>query len=157
MDELPATAPSRKEVRSYYRGLPDSPNLVARSTATPWNDNAVYERLLDPVGKHAIVPLWNDSTGSLRCKILEAVENIDWNAIDILRCGSTDFKDRDLVRPVVLFVSVEPRCTTWLNGRAVSLRCRKVLREHGIHDVEVEVKESRITQCCSDDQDQTER
>ncbi|RKL51079.1 hypothetical protein BFJ72_g532 [Fusarium proliferatum] len=34
--------------------------------------------------------------------------------------------------------------------------CRQVLREHGIHDVEVEIKESRITQCCSNDQDQTE-
>ncbi|KAI1035283.1 hypothetical protein LB504_005997 [Fusarium proliferatum] len=156
MDELPATAPSRKEVRNYYRGLPDSPNLVARSTTTPWNDNGIYERLLDPVGKHAVVPLWNKSTGSLRCKILEAVENIDWNAIDILRCGSTDFKDRDLVRPVILFVSAEPKSTTWLNGRAVALRCREVLRDHGIHDVEVEMKESRITQCCSDDQDQTE-
>ncbi|KAF5967619.1 hypothetical protein FBULB1_11129 [Fusarium bulbicola] len=75
---------------------------------------------------------------------------------DILRCGSSHFKDRDLVRPVILFVSVEPESTPWLNGRAVALKCRDILREHGINDVEVEIKESRITQCCSSDQDQTE-
>ncbi|KAG5743102.1 hypothetical protein H9Q70_014185 [Fusarium xylarioides] len=97
-----------------------------------------------------------ERSGPLRQKILEAVQDIDWNAIDILRCGSADFNDRHLVRPVILFVSVEPESTTWLNGRAVALRCRDVLREHGINDVEVEIKESRITQCCSTDQDQTE-
>ncbi|KAF5640161.1 hypothetical protein F25303_7187 [Fusarium sp. NRRL 25303] len=142
MDELPAAAPIRKEACSYFRGLPDSPKLVARSTTTPWNDSGVYERLLDLVGKHVVVPLWNDFTGPLRCKILEAVEDIDWNAIDILRCGSTDFKDRHLVRPVILFVSVEPESTTWLNGRAVAFRCRQVLRENGIHNVEVDSEPS---------------
>ncbi|KAF5537902.1 hypothetical protein FPHYL_12674 [Fusarium phyllophilum] len=160
MDELLATPPSRKESRGYYSGLPGCPNLVVRSTTTPWNgpvyDTDVYERILDPVEKHAVVPLWNDSAGSLRCQILHAVEDIDWNAIDILRCGSTHFKDRHLVRPVILFVSIEPESTTWLNGRAVALKCRDVLREHGINDVEVEIKESRITQCCSSDEDQTE-
>ncbi|KAF5608529.1 hypothetical protein FPANT_453 [Fusarium pseudoanthophilum] len=160
MDELPAAPPSRTEIRGYYRGLPDSPNLVARSTTTPWNDQGydkgAYGRLLDPVEKHAVVPLWNDSTGPLRSKILEAVEDIDWNALDILRCGSTDVKDRRLVRPVILFVSVEPESTTWSDGRAVALRCRDVLREHSIDDIEVEIKESRITQCCSSDQVRTE-
>ncbi|KAF5706716.1 hypothetical protein FMUND_11452 [Fusarium mundagurra] len=160
MDELPAAPPSRKEFHSYYSGLPDCPNLVARSTTTPWNgpvyDWDAYDRILDPVEKHAVVPLWNDSTGPLRQKILEAVQDIDWNAIDILRCGSADFNDRHLVRPVILFVSVEPKSTTWLNGRAVALKCRDVLREHDINDVEVEIKESTITQCCSSDQDQTE-
>ncbi|KAF5678172.1 hypothetical protein FDENT_9056 [Fusarium denticulatum] len=105
MDELPAAPPSRKEFRSYSSGLPDCPNLVARSTTTPWS------------GPHAVVPIWNDSTGPLRQKILEAVQDIDWNAIDILRCGSADFNDRHLVRPVILFVSVGPESTTWLNGR----------------------------------------
>ncbi|KAG9501874.1 hypothetical protein J7337_007572 [Fusarium musae] len=149
MGELPATPPSRKEFRSYYSGLPDCPYLVARSTMTPWNgpvyDWDVYDRILDPVEKHAVVPLWNDSTGPMRRKILEAVQDIDWNAIDILRCGSADSNDRHLVRPVILFVSVKPESTTWLDGRAVTLKCRDVLQEHGINDVEVEIKESRIT------------
>ncbi|KAF5649146.1 uncharacterized protein FTJAE_1142 [Fusarium tjaetaba] len=160
MDELPATPPSRKEFFSYYHGLPDSPNLVARSATTPWNgpvnDWDDCGRIFDPVEKHAVVPLWNDSTGPVRRKILEAVQDIDWNAIDILRFGSADFKDRHLVRPVILVVSVEPDSTTWLDGRAVALKCRDILREHGINDVEVEIKESKITQCCSSDQDQTE-
>ncbi|KAF5610120.1 uncharacterized protein FSUBG_3352 [Fusarium subglutinans] len=160
MDELLATPPSREESRSYYRGLPGIPRLVARSTTTPWDgpfsEFDEYGRILDPVEKHAVVTLWNDSTGPLRHEILEAVADIDWNAIDILRCSSTHFKDRDLVRPVILFVSVEPKSTTWLNGRAVALKCRDILREHGINDVEVEIKESRITQCCSSDQDQIE-
>ncbi|KAF5637951.1 hypothetical protein F52700_4654 [Fusarium sp. NRRL 52700] len=160
MNEVPAAPPSRKESCVYYRGLPGGPNLVARFTTTPWDgpvsDFDEYGRILDPVEKHAVVPLWNDSTGPLRCNILEAVADIDWNAIDILRCSSTHYKDRHLVRPVILFVSVEPESTAWSNGRAVALKCREILREHGIKDVDVEIKESRITQCCSSDQDQTE-
>ncbi|KAF5976533.1 hypothetical protein FCOIX_7038 [Fusarium coicis] len=75
-----------------------------------------------------------DSTGPMRRKILEAVQNMDWNAIDLLHCGSANFNDR----------------------RAVSRKYRDVLQEHGTNGVEVEIKESRITQCCSSDQDQTE-
>lgn len=60
MDELPATPLSRKEFCSYYRGLPDCPHLVARSTTTPWNDPVydwdIFDRILDPVEKHAVVP-----------------------------------------------------------------------------------------------------
>ncbi|KAF5260611.1 hypothetical protein FOXYS1_8730 [Fusarium oxysporum] len=92
----------------------------------------------------------------LRRKIREAVKGVDWNAIDIFRCGSTSLGHCNLVRPVIPFVSVEPGSITWMSGRAVALKYRDVLREHGIHDVEVEIKESRITQCCSSDQDQTE-
>ncbi|KAF4945065.1 hypothetical protein FGADI_12221 [Fusarium gaditjirri] len=160
MTEPPAVPPSRKESRGYYSGLPDSPDLVARSTTTPWKgpvyESDVYQRILDPVGKHAVVSLWNESTGPVRHKILEAVGDIGWNAIDILRCGSADPDERHFVRPVILFVSVEPGSTTWLKGRAVALKCRDTLREHGINDVEVEIKVSRITPCCSNDQDQTE-
>ncbi|KAH7217288.1 hypothetical protein BKA60DRAFT_648476 [Fusarium oxysporum] len=138
MAEPPAVPPSRKESCAYYTGLLDCPTLVGRSTIV--YDNEVYEKLLDPVEKHAVVPLWNDSAGPLRRKIREVVKGVDWNAIDIFRCGSTSLGHCHL-----------------MSGRAVALKYRDVLREHGIHDVEVEIKESRITQCCSSDQDQTER
>ncbi|EXL74724.1 hypothetical protein FOPG_10180 [Fusarium oxysporum f. sp. conglutinans race 2 54008] len=138
MAEPPTVPPSGKESCGYYIGLSDCPTLVGRSIT------------------HAAVPLWNDSAGPLRRKILEAVKGVDWNAIDIFRCGSTSLGHCHLVRPVIPFVSVEPGSITWMSGRAVALKYRDVLREHGIHDVEVEIKESRITQCCSSDQDQTE-
>ncbi|KAL5593647.1 hypothetical protein FOBRF1_012749 [Fusarium oxysporum] len=154
MAEPPTVPPGRKESCGYYTGLPDCPTLVGRSTTV--YDNEVYEKLLDPVEKHAVVPPWNDSAGPLRRKILEAVKGVDWNAIDILRCGSTSLGHCHLVRPVIPFVSVERGSITWMNGRAVALKCRHVLREYGIHDVKVEIKESRITPCCSSDQDQTE-
>ncbi|KAF9783599.1 hypothetical protein IL306_008893 [Fusarium sp. DS 682] len=161
MAEHPAVPPSIREFRAYYSGLPDGPNLVARSSTTPWKpcptDVDSFLKLLDPVEKHPVVPLWNDSAGPLRRKVLEAVKDIDWNAIDILRCGSSHEGDHYLVRPVILFVSVEPESTTWSHGRAVALKCRDILREHGINDVEVEIKESRITQCCSSDGDQAPR
>ncbi|KAI7771508.1 hypothetical protein LZL87_010948 [Fusarium oxysporum] len=104
MARPPAVPLSRKESRGYYTGLPDCPTLVERSTTV--YDNDVYEKLLDPVEKHAVVPLWNDSAGSLRRKILEAVKGVDWNAIDIFRCGYTSLGYCHLVRPVILFVSV---------------------------------------------------
>ncbi|KAH7466929.1 hypothetical protein FOMA001_g16224 [Fusarium oxysporum f. sp. matthiolae] len=143
MAEPPAVPPSRKEYCGYYTGLLDCPTLVGRSTIV--YDNEVYEKLLDPVEKHAVVPLWNDSAGPLRRKIREAVKGVDWNAIDIFRCGSTSLGHCHLVRPVIPFVSIEPGSITWMSGRAVALKYRDVLREHGIHGVEVEIKDDRST------------
>ncbi|KAM0084196.1 hypothetical protein ACKRZS_003546 [Fusarium odoratissimum] len=100
MAEPPTVPPGRKESCGYYTGLPDCPTLVGRSTTV--YDNEVYEKLLDPVEKHAVVPLWNDSAGPLRRKILEAVKGVDWNAIDILRCGSTSLGHCHLFDPSYL-------------------------------------------------------
>ncbi|RSL74978.1 hypothetical protein CEP51_011297 [Fusarium floridanum] len=149
--------PSEEEARGYYVGLPGKPRLVARSSSDmdPWTGPQTdlgwtLGKTLDPVGQHPIVALWNDSAGPLRRDILDALENIQWVAIDILRLGYQrvkDTMDESPINPVTVLVSVEPGSTTWSTGVEVVLRCRRILRQHGIQDVQVEMKESTISQC----------
>ncbi|EEU41586.1 uncharacterized protein NECHADRAFT_87804 [Fusarium vanettenii 77-13-4] len=148
--------PSDEEVRCYYVGLPGKPRLVARSSSDSWTGPQTdlgwtRGKTLDPVDpQHPIVALWNDSAGRLRQDFLEALDRIQWVAIDILRLGYQNVRgtlDETPLNPVTVLVSVAPNTTTWNVGVDVVLRCRDILRQHGIHDVEVEMKESKISQC----------
>ncbi|KAJ3459783.1 hypothetical protein MRS44_015856 [Fusarium solani] len=148
--------PSEEEVKCYYVGLPGKPRLVARSSSDPWTGPQTdlgwtRGKTLDPVDQqHPIVALWNDSAGPLRRDFLEALDRIQWLAIDILRLGYQNVRgtlDESPINPVTVLVSVVPSSTTWNAGVNVVLRCRGILRRHGIHDVEVEMKESTISQC----------
>ncbi|WAO96787.1 Hypothetical protein NCS54_01447200 [Fusarium falciforme] len=147
--------PSEEEVKCYYVGLPGKPKLVARSSSDPWTGPQIdfgwtRGKTLDPVGQHPIVAIWNNSAGPLRRDILEALKSTQWVAIDILRLGYQNVKgtlDESPINPVTVLVSVVPGSTTWDAGVNVVLRCRGILRRHGIHDVEVEMKESMISRC----------
>ncbi|RSL58731.1 hypothetical protein CEP54_007621 [Fusarium duplospermum] len=151
-------APSEEESQCYYFGLPGKPILVARSSSDmdPWtglqtDQGWTRRKTLDPVGQdHPIVAPWNDAAGPLRRDILEALESLQWVAIDILRIGYQSVRgtlDESPSNPVTVLVSVVPGSTSWIAGAAIVLRCREILRRHGIHDVEVEMKESIISKC----------
>ncbi|KAM0562154.1 hypothetical protein ACHAPJ_002599 [Fusarium lateritium] len=149
--------PTEEEAHSYYLGLSGGPRLVARSSIEPWTlleDEYTVSKTIDPVGKHPIVRLWNDSTGRLRQDILAAVASIDWTIIDILRVGFSrriHTIDEPVEKPITLLVSVQPDSTPWSLGIEVALRCREILRQHGIRDVEVELMESWLSASDSTD------
>ncbi|KAJ4268696.1 hypothetical protein NW762_002763 [Fusarium torreyae] len=143
--------PTDEETGSYYLGLSGSPRLVARSSIGPWTlleDEYTVSKTIDPVGNHPIVRLWNDSTGRLRHDILAAVASIEWTIMDILRVGFSrriHTTDEPVEKPITLLVSVQPDSTPWSLGIEVALRCREILRQYGIRDVEVELMESRLS------------
>ncbi|KAF4975335.1 hypothetical protein FZEAL_7868 [Fusarium zealandicum] len=144
------TAPSAEEQQWYYYGLPSQPKLVARSSTRPWKhefDWFPIGKVLDPVGQHVLVDMWNDSTHSntLRRDIFQALEAVQWTSIDILRIGyqrKSDFTGEEFTHPVTLFISVERGSTPWPQGYAVVKRCLEILQTRGITDVDVDVKES---------------
>ncbi|OHE92526.1 hypothetical protein CORC01_12175 [Colletotrichum orchidophilum] len=90
-------------------------------------------KVLKPVGTHPIADQWNNdgTKTSLRSDIITELgrEETDWDAIDILRIGYPEVDDF----PVVMFISV-PR----------------YLLAHGILDVHVEVKDSRLVRVVAD-------
>lgn len=102
---------------------------------------------LGPVGRHPIVDLWNDSAGSLRQTILEALESVPWVAIDILRIGYNGNRESEekFDQPITLLISVVPESTQWSQGHPVVMRCRTILQQHGIYDIHCEMKESRVS------------
>lgn len=151
LDDNIVDHPSQQEQEGYYYGLPSQPKLVARSNTDSWQfqqDQWPIGKVLDLVGKHKIVGLWNDSTGPLRRDILAAVASLNWTALDILRIGyqrDNEFTGQSFEHPVTLLISVEKDSTSWSVGYATVMRCHQLLLQYGIDDVHVEMKESSIT------------
>lgn len=150
-----APPPSTEERELYYFGLPSLPKLVARSSTHDWVNPQkpeftmftgtlnMYPKSLRPVGRHPLLhQLWNDASSSLRVQILELVSaTADWSAIDILRIGLNDEFH------ITLLISVKPDSMSWGRGHSLVLRCLAILVNHGIHDVQCEIRESVVTFC----------
>jgi hypothetical protein len=145
-------SPSNDEAIFYYAGLPSRPRLVARTGTIPWYPPTGPEayprrRELRTVGKHKLKDVWEDN---LAPKIHAALDlmKIKWTSTDVVRIK---YVDEDFV-PVVLWIGVIPGS---LDGKAgkegksqgfnVASRCREILVEHGITDVEVEIRQSIVT------------
>ncbi|KAH8649001.1 hypothetical protein BGZ61DRAFT_469636 [Ilyonectria robusta] len=147
-----AAPPSFEEQVSYYYGLPSRPKLVARSSTDPWVDKFDFAtqfpvgKLLNPVGRHPIVGLWN-TDGPLRRDIVLALDGVEWTVIDVLRLGYTrkmSTETEEPEHPVTLLISVKTDSTPWEQGHAVVMQCREILQQHGISDVHCEMKEAQV-------------
>jgi hypothetical protein len=135
-----------------YAGLPSNPTLVAATC--PHLMKLRSPQQFRHIGRHRIVDLWNekhDRPGpSIRARILEVVRNSNlvWHAIDLLRIGPNDrpceCDGREDGWPVTLFITVEPKSAKWEDAHAVAVQCRRMLRLHGIRDIECEVKEGEF-------------
>ncbi|KAM5347227.1 hypothetical protein ACJ41O_010232 [Fusarium nematophilum] len=51
--------------------------------------------------------------------------------------------------PVTFFISVKKGSTPWEQAHTTVTRCHKIIQDHGIHDVEVEMKESDVSRLVS--------
>ncbi|KAG4289692.1 hypothetical protein FPRO06_04514 [Fusarium proliferatum] len=148
----------RGQEKAINGNIPSHPKLVARSGIEdkPWS--ARYEggwtvqKTIDPIGNHAIVPLWNKADSDLRTGIIATLKDLNWTAINILRLGyarclnTLDGTDDMLPK---LLISVQPESTSLQSGYKATMQCRQVLREHGIKDVEVEMMEAWVSRCNS--------
>lgn len=136
-----------------YAGLPSTPTLVAATC--PHLMKLRAPQGFRHIGRHRIVDLWNEKhdlrpSPSIRARILEVVRNssLVWHAIDILRIGPNDrpceCDGRQDDWPVTLFITVEPKSAKWEDAHAVAVQCKRMLRLHGIRDIECEVKEGEF-------------
>jgi hypothetical protein len=135
--------PPEEEQIFYYHGLPSRPKLVARSSGFRWQrqfrDQHETRKVLKNVGDHPIVDQYNDNVIE---DIINALRDLPWNAIDVLRIGY-GFEDPTQY-PIILWVSVQPGSTTWDKGYQCAINCTAVLRKYNIPDVECEIKEAEI-------------
>ncbi|KAF7327803.1 hypothetical protein MKEN_00360100 [Mycena kentingensis (nom. inval.)] len=138
-----SSTPSTVERRCYYVGLPSQPQLVARTSTTPWIEPwgphpTVPPKVLRPVGPHPLDKIWEDTLAAAIVKYLSA--QVDWTSVDPARIG---YEDSD-VFPVILWVGVRPGSVSPEKGLEVVHGCKDILAEHGIHDVDVEMRESAV-------------
>ncbi|KAI0042261.1 hypothetical protein FA95DRAFT_1610323 [Auriscalpium vulgare] len=138
--------PSEMEAKFYYAGLPSAPVLVARSSTTPWkiptsveeyHENAKDVRHGVIQGHSAVKEVWD--TG-LRLKIIAALESmkVKLTTLDIVRIGKTE----EYRPPIILWIGVTPASLSGSDGVVVALKCRELLVESNVTDVDVEIRES---------------
>jgi hypothetical protein len=66
---------------------------------------------------------------------------VKWTNIDVVRIGNID----ESFAPVILWIGVIPASLSGNDGVATASRCRKLLVEHNITDIDVEMCESVVT------------
>ena len=65
---------------------------------------------------------------------------MEWTSIDIVRIGPA----KEYYRPVILWVGVTPGSLSHDDGLVVASKCKALLEEHDITDVDVEIRESVV-------------
>ena len=137
--------PSSKEARFYYAGLPSSPVLVARTGTTRWKAPTgpeAYRKLKDlrVVGNHALKEVWEDNLALKLHALLDSME-VKWTSTDVVRIGNVG----ESSAPVILWIGVMPASLSGHDGIVVAFKCRELLVEYDIADVDVEIRESVVT------------
>jgi len=133
------------EAKHYYHGLPSKPRLIARTGAPwypPWGPEA-YLRVkeLRIPRKHELLDLWEDNLALKVHDILDQNE-VNWSSTDIVRIAYVDDPDGNLI----LWIGVRPRPNplSFDVGIDVALQCKRLLLDHRLADVDVELRESDI-------------
>ncbi|KAF9052343.1 hypothetical protein BDZ89DRAFT_939434, partial [Hymenopellis radicata] len=118
------------------------PRLVAR-TGTPWQQPTDPDALkeLRPVGNHAITEVWGGKLGSETHALLESMQ-VEWTSIDLVRIKLGDGPSSSA--PVIVWVGVTPGSLSGDRGVIVAYNCRRLLEQHNILDVDVEIRESVV-------------
>ena len=137
--------PSEMESKFYYAGLPSSPTLVARisTTDTPWEaptgpEAYTRRKELSGVGNHPIRDAWEEGGLGVKVYTLLDAMNVKWSSIDIVRIGYSE----ESFAPVVLWIGVNPASLSGVDGVVVVHKCREILEENCINDVDVEIRET---------------
>jgi hypothetical protein len=137
--------PSEKEAALYYAGLPSKPVLVAR-TGAPWKEptgpEAYYQlkELCGTNGYHAIEQIWEYGLASkVRC-LLDSMK-VKWTSLEIVGFANVeDFSGP----PPTLWIGVHSASLSGTDGVVTAYKCRDLLVENGITDVDVEIRESVV-------------
>ena len=143
--------PSPLEAKSYYAGIPSSPVLVARTGTTRWKPPTGTEADQNPkelysVGPHPLKMAWGIELPLKVYALLDSM-NAQWNTVDVVRIGKSEPYYVPLIHyaPVILWVGVKPGTLSSSDGVAVAFKCRKLLEENDITDVDVEIRETIVT------------
>jgi len=114
-----------------------------------WRDDVASKRkallwsmklkALGTAGSHPLRKTWDDDLGS-KVKALPDSMEVKYTSIERLRIG----REERFV-PVVLWIGVSPGYLSGEYGAVVTSDCHKLLVEHDLTDVEVEIRESVAT------------
>jgi hypothetical protein len=96
---------------------------------------------LNPAGDHAIKEIWEDGLASKVTVLLDSMK-VNWTSLDIVSFRTVEDFSRP---PPTLWIGVHPSSLSGTDGVVVVYKCRDLLFEYGIIDVNVEIRESVVT------------
>lgn len=138
------------EANSYYAGQPSNPVLVARTTSNIWKPPTgrwgyLARRELKVVGDHALKEVWEDDLAFKTHGLLDSMA-VMWTSTDVVRISVVE-NDRGDETPdaIVVWIGVIPCSLSNDEGLVVAHKCKELLIEYGITDVDVEIRESVVT------------
>lgn len=138
---------SDSEAKLYYYGLPSKPILVARTGTTPWHPPLEGElpkisKGLHPAGR-GMAQLQEAFGEGLFDKVADIMKSMDvqWTSVDIVRIGDRDVQE---VLPNVVWIGIRPGSLSREDGVVVAFKVLDLLLEHGIHNFDVELRESVV-------------
>ncbi|KAG8906989.1 hypothetical protein FRB99_005631 [Tulasnella sp. 403] len=144
--DIPLLVPpplSNKEATFYYAGIPSGPRLVARSGTTKWKPPTgwdEYRKELRPVGNHPLKEVWEGNLALKLHTLLDSM-NVKWTSTDVVRTRIVE----EFSAPVIVWIGVMPASLCGTDGVVVASKCRDLLGEYNIADVDVEIRESVAT------------
>ncbi|KAG9082332.1 hypothetical protein FRC06_005116, partial [Ceratobasidium sp. 370] len=140
------------EAQLYYAGLPSKPCLIAH-TGSPWelpSGPEVYPWLkeLKIPGEHKIFEAWEDSL-ALKVHAILDQNDVDWSSTEIVRISYVDEPPGDIILWIGIWHPNSRHGSTPLSYKVainVALKCKNLLEQYGIMDINVELHESDIIQ-----------
>ncbi|KAH9053062.1 hypothetical protein EDB87DRAFT_1676932 [Lactarius vividus] len=127
---------------THCRELPPSAHLHTIASLAPTGPEAYSRyRELRVVGEHEISGVWEDDLALKVHAILHA-KGVDWSSTDVIRIRYIDDDDPS---EDVLWIGVRRDSLSYKVGIDVALQCKGILLDYGINDVEVEIRQSKIT------------
>ena len=131
---------SEADSMSHYAALLSCPPLIARTGTTPWDRKPDK---LGPARSHALCMVWEEEDGlsDKICSLLES-SKVKYTSVDIVRVGPAEA----FSNPVILWISVTPGTLSRDDGLVAANKCKELLGEYDVTDVDVEIRESVPTE-----------
>jgi len=132
------------EAQSYYAGLPTAPVLVARASGASLEEPICPDRRLKafhpPIDYPPLEKIWDRTLAPKLHKLLGSME-VDWTSLELLRIGYAN----ESFAPLILWIGMVPGSLPGDDGLGVASGCHELFGEHGITDINVEIRESVVT------------
>jgi hypothetical protein len=100
----------------------------------------VKRKDLRAVGNHALKEVWEDNLALKLHALLDSME-VKWTSTDVVRIGNVE----ESSAPVIVWIGVMPASLSGHEGAIAAFKCRELLVEYNIADVDVEIRESVVT------------
>jgi hypothetical protein len=130
--------------KRYYKGLPSNPPLIATTKPGPFEPPSGLEaysvlKELRGLGDHPLASIWERGVAIGLRRVLNTM-TVNWTSIEALRIVEAGESSSQ----ATVWIGVDFGALSFKEGSVVAHKCRAYIDSYGIHDYQVEIRESRV-------------